>query len=169
MLGAELYLPPFYTFIWVLKIILSNTNSLCQYLQEKMVDVISTRRNANITIQTLCQYQSVGGFYSAIWQIYSISNGSENEEMTDQFSVWITSSHGTQIHNITQPFKPLKVGDKCSWQENIAILQTTSSHCILMANSIRIPKPIKMQHLNSYTTWILLIRAGLMCAVYSLH
>lgn len=87
MLGAELYLPPFYTFIWVLKIILSNTNSLCQYLQEKMVDVISTRRNANITIQTLCQYQSVGGFYSAIWQIYSISNGSENEEMTDQFSV----------------------------------------------------------------------------------
>ncbi|PFX12798.1 Zinc finger MYM-type protein 1 [Stylophora pistillata] len=39
----------------VLKVILSNTNSLCQYLQGRTVDVISACRNADLTIQTLRQ------------------------------------------------------------------------------------------------------------------
>ena len=41
----------------LLKVILSNTSSLSQYLQGKTVDVISARRNADMTIQT---YASVG-------------------------------------------------------------------------------------------------------------
>ena len=63
----------------VLKVILSNTNSLCRYLQGKTVDVISARRNADMTIQTLRKFQQRVAD--------SISNGSENEEVADQFSV----------------------------------------------------------------------------------
>ena len=37
----------------LLKVILSNTSSLCRYLQGKTVDVISARRNADMTVQTL--------------------------------------------------------------------------------------------------------------------
>ena len=39
----------------------------------------------------------------------SISNGSENEEVTDQFSVWITRSQGTQTVAIALPSSP------CRW------------------------------------------------------
>ena len=54
----------------VLKVILSNTNSLCRYLQGKTVDVISARRNADLTIQTLRQCRSEESFKS-VWQIAS--------------------------------------------------------------------------------------------------
>ena len=54
----------------VLKVILSNTNSLCRYLQGKTVDVISARRNADMTIQTLRQCQS-GESFNSEWQIAS--------------------------------------------------------------------------------------------------
>ena len=37
----------------VLKIILSNTSSLSAYLQGKTVDVVTARRNANLTLETL--------------------------------------------------------------------------------------------------------------------
>ena len=42
----------------VLKVILSNTNNLCRYLQRDTVDVFSARRNADMTIQTLHQCRS---------------------------------------------------------------------------------------------------------------
>ena len=54
----------------LLKVILSNTSSLCQYLQGKTVDVISARRNANMTIQTLCQCLNKERFTS-VWHIAS--------------------------------------------------------------------------------------------------
>ena len=54
----------------VLKVILSNTNSLCRYLQGKTVDVISARRNADLTIQTLRQCRSEESFKS-VWQLAS--------------------------------------------------------------------------------------------------
>ena len=54
----------------VLKIILSNTNSLSRYLQGKTVDVISARRNADMTIQTLRQCWSEESFKS-MWQTAS--------------------------------------------------------------------------------------------------
>ena len=54
----------------VLKVILSNTNSLCRYLQGKTVDVICARRNADLTIQTLHQCRSEESFKS-VWQLAS--------------------------------------------------------------------------------------------------
>ena len=42
----------------VLKVILSNTNNLCRYLQRSTVGVISSRWNADMTIQTLHQCRS---------------------------------------------------------------------------------------------------------------
>ena len=52
----------------VLKVILSNTNSVRRYLQGRIVDVISARRNADMTIQTLCHCRSEESFNS-VWQI----------------------------------------------------------------------------------------------------
>ena len=46
--------------LWVLKIVLTNNNSLCRYFQQKTVVVISTRRNANMTIQRLDSNTGVG-------------------------------------------------------------------------------------------------------------
>ncbi|PFX12983.1 Zinc finger MYM-type protein 1 [Stylophora pistillata] len=54
----------------VLKVILCSTNSLCRYLQGKTVDVISARRNADLTIQTLRQCRSEESFKS-VWQLAS--------------------------------------------------------------------------------------------------
>ena len=54
----------------LLKVILSNTSSLCRYLQVKTVDVISARRNTNVTIQTLRQRRNEESFNS-VWQIAS--------------------------------------------------------------------------------------------------
>ena len=67
----------------VLKVILSNTNSLCRYLQGKMVDVISARRNADMTIQTLRQCRSELSFNS-VWQIASA--------MGLKMKKWLTNS-----------------------------------------------------------------------------
>ena len=61
-------------YLHVFKIILSNTNSLCRYLQGKTVDIVSTRRNDNMTIQTLRQCRSEGSFSSAGRMADSISN-----------------------------------------------------------------------------------------------
>ena len=55
----------------LLKVILSNTSSLRRYLQEKRVDVISARRNADMTIQTLRQCRNDESFNS-VWQIASV-------------------------------------------------------------------------------------------------
>ena len=66
--------------LYVLKVILSNTNSLCRYLQGKMVDVISARRNADMTIQTLRQCRS----FSNVWQIASA--------MGLKIKKWLTNS-----------------------------------------------------------------------------
>ena len=60
----------------VLKIILRNTSGLSRYLQGKTVDVISTRRNAYMTIQTLRKCRSEESFNS-VWQIAS------DEEVAD--------------------------------------------------------------------------------------
>lgn len=54
----------------LLKVILSNTSSLCRYLQVKTFDVISARRNTNVTIQTLRQRRNEESFNS-VWQIAS--------------------------------------------------------------------------------------------------
>jgi len=54
----------------LLKVILSNTSSLCRYLQVKIVDVISARRNTNVAIQTLRQRRNEESFNS-VWQIAS--------------------------------------------------------------------------------------------------
>jgi len=67
----------------VLKVILSNTNSLCRYLQGKTVDVISARRNADMTIQTLRQCRSEESF-SSVWQIAST--------MGLKIKKWLTNS-----------------------------------------------------------------------------
>ena len=67
----------------VLKVILSNTNSLCRYLQGKTVDVISARRNADMTIQTLRQCRSEESFNS-VWQIASA--------MGLKMKKWLTNS-----------------------------------------------------------------------------
>ena len=53
-----------------LKVILSHTNSLCRYLQGRTVDVISARRNDDMTIQTLRQCRSEESFNS-VWKIVS--------------------------------------------------------------------------------------------------
>ena len=42
--------------------VLSNTDSLCRYLQGRTVEVISTRRNADMTIETLRQCPSEESF-----------------------------------------------------------------------------------------------------------
>ena len=54
----------------VLKVILSNTNSLCRCPLGRTVDVISARRNADMTIETLRQCRSEGSFNS-VWRIVS--------------------------------------------------------------------------------------------------
>ena len=54
----------------MLKVILSNTSSLCRYLQGKTVDVTFARRNADMTIQTLRQCRNEESFNS-VWQIAS--------------------------------------------------------------------------------------------------
>ena len=69
----------------VLKVILSNTNSLCRNLQGKTVDVISAHRNADLTIQTLRQCRSEESFKS-VWQLAS-AMGLKMKELADQFSV----------------------------------------------------------------------------------
>ncbi|XP_078368944.1 zinc finger MYM-type protein 1-like isoform X2 [Oculina patagonica] len=52
----------------VLKIILSNTSSLSAYLQGKTVDVISARRNANLTLATLRSCRNEESFTS-VWKL----------------------------------------------------------------------------------------------------
>lgn len=65
------------------EVILSNTNSLSRYLQGKTVDVISARRNAAMTIQTLRQCWSETSFNS-VWQIASA--------MGPKMEKWLTNS-----------------------------------------------------------------------------
>ena len=48
--------------VCILKLILSNTNSLSKYLQGKQMDVCTARRNAKLTIQTLHQCRSEENF-----------------------------------------------------------------------------------------------------------
>ena len=48
----------------VLKVILSNTSNLSRYLQGDTVDVLSARRNADMTIQTLHHCRSEKSFNS---------------------------------------------------------------------------------------------------------
>ena len=84
----EPYWPPFVTWCLssdcVLNVILSNTYSgLCHYLQGKTVNVISARRNANMTIQTLRQCRSEESFNS-VWQIASA--------MGLKMKKWLTNS-----------------------------------------------------------------------------
>ena len=52
----------------VLKIILSNTSSLSAYLQGKTVDVITARRNANMTLATLRSCRNEESFTS-VWKL----------------------------------------------------------------------------------------------------
>ena len=52
----------------VLKIILSNTSSLSAYLQGKTVDVVTARRNANLTLETLCSCRNEESFKS-VWKL----------------------------------------------------------------------------------------------------
>ncbi|XP_068692643.1 zinc finger MYM-type protein 1-like [Montipora foliosa] len=52
----------------VLKIILSNTSSLSAYLQGKTVDVVTARRNANLTLQTLRSCRNEESFKS-VWKL----------------------------------------------------------------------------------------------------
>ena len=51
----------------VLKVILSNTNSLSKYLQAKNMDVITARRNADLTISTLRKCRNEESFEN-IWE-----------------------------------------------------------------------------------------------------
>ena len=51
----------------ILKVILSNTNSLSRYLQSKNMDVITARRNADFTIRTLGECRNDDSF-DKIWQ-----------------------------------------------------------------------------------------------------
>ena len=67
----------------VLKLILRNTNSLCRYLQRKTLDVISARRNANLTIKTLRQRRREESFKS-VWQLASV--------MALKMKKWLTDS-----------------------------------------------------------------------------
>lgn len=67
----------------LLKVILSNTCSLSRYLQGKTVDVISARRNADMTIQTLRQCRNEESFNS-VWQIASA--------MGLKIKKWLTNS-----------------------------------------------------------------------------
>ena len=67
----------------LLKVILSNTSSLYRYLQGKTVDVISARRNADMTIQTLRQCRNEESFNS-VWQIASA--------MGLKIKKWLTNS-----------------------------------------------------------------------------
>ena len=67
----------------LLKVILSNTSSLCRYLQGKTVDVISARRNADMTIQTLRQCRNEESFNS-VWQLASA--------MGLKIKKWLTNS-----------------------------------------------------------------------------
>ena len=66
----------------VLKVILSNTNSLCRYLQGKTVNVISAHRNADLTIQTLRQCRGEESFKS-VWQLASAMGLKMKNWLTD--------------------------------------------------------------------------------------
>ena len=51
----------------------------------------------------------------------NFSNGSENEEVADQFSVWVMRSQGTQTHPIVQT---LMLKDKRIWHPNRTTMLT---------------------------------------------
>ena len=55
----------------VLNVILNNTHSLCQYLQGKNIDVLSARRIANMTMETLRRCRSEQQF-GLVWQMASL-------------------------------------------------------------------------------------------------
>ena len=55
----------------LLRIILSNTHRLSQYLQRKDVDVISARKIANMTMETLCRCRSEDQF-NIVWNMASL-------------------------------------------------------------------------------------------------
>ena len=55
-------------FQFILKIILSNTSSLSAYLQGKTVDVVTARRNANLTLETLRSCRNEESFKS-VWKL----------------------------------------------------------------------------------------------------
>ena len=67
----------------MLKVILGNTSSLCRYLQGKTIDVISARRNADMTIQTLCQCRNEESFNSV---------GQMSSAMGLKIRKWLTNS-----------------------------------------------------------------------------
>ena len=67
----------------VLQLIRSNTDSLCRYLQGKTLDVISARRNADLTIKTLRQWRSEESFKN-VWQLASA--------MGLKMKKWLTNS-----------------------------------------------------------------------------
>lgn len=77
----------------MLKVILSNTHSLCQYLQEKNTDVLSARRIANMTMETLHRCRSEQRF-GLVWQMASLM-GTEGENVASQFSIWVSRSQDT--------------------------------------------------------------------------
>ena len=64
----------------LLKVILGNTSSLCRYLQGKTIDVISARRNAGMTIQTLCQCRNEESFNSVSAMGLKIKKGLTNPQ-----------------------------------------------------------------------------------------
>ena len=67
----------------MLEAILSNAYRLYRYLQGRTVDITCARRNADMTIQTLCQCRSEESFNS-VWQIASA--------MGLKMKKWLTNS-----------------------------------------------------------------------------
>ena len=88
--------------LWVLRVILSNTYSMCRYLQGKTVAAICSCRNADMTIQTVRQSRSEESFNS-LWQIVSVMGlkikrwlTSSQFELREAWALWETPSRSLQ-------------------------------------------------------------------------
>lgn len=104
----------------LLKVILSNTSSLCRSLQGKTVDVISARRNADMTIQTLRQCRNEESFNS-LWQLASA--------MGLKIKKWLTNSE-FELREARAPRQTPSLRLQALVGERQTQLTLESHHCI---------------------------------------
>ena len=104
----------------LLKVILSNTSSLCRYLQGKTVDVISARRNADMTVQTLRQCRNEESF-SSVWQLASA--------MGLKIKKWLTNSE-FELREARAPRQTPSLRLQALVGERQTQLTPESHHCI---------------------------------------
>ena len=122
-----------------MKVILSNNNSLCRYLQRKTVDVISARRNADMTIQTLRQCWSEESF-SSVWQIASAMGLKIKKRLTNSQFELRGARAPRQTPSLTLTMRP---STRCCPSLSLGLAEMTRKYSVLWEIFVTVKRFIK--------------------------